>query len=334
MSNHYLNGHLKMFNPLKKYWKGLAWFCFPFFYFFNYKLEDFEIFFKVFDKVIMFSIVMISIIMLSNIRNLKSYSISIIFYFVSCVFTLYIFIKLISFIIVIYIGIENLHKSITYDFILSLFLIIFTLAIALHNNKIIDLSIKDNVYTYINSDQYRTSVHEAGHLICYGLFKKIPSINVKVIDTKNCFFIREYLGYVEVSDDIVSVKTKSFLEWEMKMLLAGKELENYILGDSGSGSKGDFNKWNKIAHEYLELGFGEIYYDKPKDDNERKLNHITLSNLKRKQERELYIFFQYNDKEIKNIVDILYKEKKLNNNQVRKILDNKIKETDDIKKIE
>lgn len=324
-----------MFNLLKKYWKGLAWLCFPFFYFFNYKLEDFEIFFKVFDKVAMFCIVMISIIMLSNIRNLKSYAISIIFYFVSCVFTLYICIKLISFIIVSYIGIENLNKSMTYDFILSLFLIIFTLAIALHNNKIIDLSIKDNVYTYINSDQYRTSVHEAGHLICYGLFKKIPSINVKIIDTKNCFFIREYLGYVEVSDDIViEAKTKSFLEWEMRMLLAGKELENYILGDSGSGSKGDFNKWHKIAHEYLSLGFGEIYYDKPKNDNERKLNHMTLSKLKRKQEKNLAVFFEYNNKEIKNIIDILYKEKKLSNAQIKNLLDKKIKETSDIKIVE
>lgn len=323
-----------MFNSLKKYWKVLAWTCFPFFYFFNDNLEDFESFFKIFNKVTMFFIVMISIILLSNIRNLKSYAISIIFYCISYMLALYISIKLTIVILVSYVGVENLNTNITYDFMLSLCFIIFTLVIALHNSKIIDLSIKDNVYTYINSDQYRTSVHEVGHLICYGLLRKIPSINVKIIDTKNCFFIREYLGYVEVSDDIVSSKTKSLLEWEMVMLLAGKELENYIMGDSGSGSKGDFNKWNRIAHEYLSLGFGEIYYDKPKNNNERKLNHITLSNLKREQERKLSIFFQHNDKEIRNIVDILYKEKKLNDVQVRKILDSKIKETNDIKKIE
>lgn len=325
-----------MLNIFKKYWKVLAWICFPFFYLFNEydSLIPIENFFNIFNKVVVFSIVMLSFIILSNIRYLKSYAVSTIFSFISYILTLYIIMKIIIFINENYISFKITQEYFFYNLLLSIFLILLVLAITLHNNKFIDLTIKDNVHFYINSDQYRTTVHEVGHLICYGLLKKLPPIKVKIIDTKNCFLVREYLGYVEVSDDCEIQKTKSLLEWEMIMLLSGKELERYIMGDSGSGSKGDFKKWQKVAHEYLNLGFGEIYYDKPNNDDERKLNHMTLSKLKRKQEKNLAVFFEYNNKEIKNIIDILYKEKKLSNAQIKNLLDKKIKETSDIKIVE
>lgn len=317
-----------MSKSLKKYWKVTALISFPFFYFFNNDLEYFNFFLKIFNKVILFSIVMVSIIMIANIRNLKSYAISVILYFVSCIFVLYIFIKLILFVLMACVDINVLitYRHVSYDLILSICLVIFTLMIALHQSKFIDLNIKDNVYEYINSDQYRTAVHETGHLVFYGLLKDMPLINVKIIDTKNCFFIKEYLGYVEISDEYLNPKTKSSLEWEMLMLLAGKELESYILKDSGSGSKGDFKKWKKVAHEYLNLGFGEIYYDSPNDDNERALNHITLSNLKKEQERKLYSFFEYNHKEILHIIKVLNEEKSLNSEKIKNLLNGRIKE--------
>lgn len=323
-----------MIKLFKNNWKVLVWIAFPFFYFLNNKLGYIENFFNMFNKVIIFSTVIFSFVMLSNIRQLKSYSISIIFSFLSHILTLYIIIKIIIIINENYIYLQIEPEYIIYNVILSIFLILFTLLIALHNHNFIDLNIRDNVYTYINSDQYRTTVHEVGHLVCYGLLKNSPSIKVKIIDTKNSFFVKEYLGYVERSEDFEPQRNKALLEWEMMMLLSGKELEKFIIGDSGPGSKGDFKKWKNIASEYLSLGFGEIYYDNPINSYEKELNHITLSNLKREQEKNILVFFEYNHQKIKNIIDVLYESKELNDIQIKEIFDEGIKETLKIKKIE
>ena len=321
-----------MIKKLNIYWKSIFCFIFPFFVF-NYDNSPFGDLFHILDRIILLSIVIFSVVFLSHMRTFKSYSLSTIFSFISYISVGYIILKTILLISYKYIQLENNAINIISNIIFSLLFVAIFITITLYKTNFLDISIKDNTYDYIHSDQYRTTVHEAGHLICYKLLINRPNIKVNIIDTRTSFFIKDYLGYVEREDDDSTLKNKDLLEWEMKMLLAGKELELFILGDSGYGAKGDFKRWNKVAHEYLSLGFGSVFYNKPKDDNERKINHIALSALKESQEKSLQVFFELNNEYIKKIIEKLYIEKQLDNDTINEIFEVNINETDDMKLI-
>lgn len=152
---------------------------------------------------------MFSIIFLSHIRTFKSYSLSIIFYFISYLSKGYIIFKSLLLICLKYSILKYNDAEIFFNVLIACTFVIFILVLSLYKSNFIDLSIKDNAYDYINSDQYRTTVHEVGHLICYRLLSNRPKIKVKIVDTKSVFFIKNYLGYVEKEEDIIPLRTKS-----------------------------------------------------------------------------------------------------------------------------
>lgn len=308
----------------------ISFFLLPFFIY-NFNNGPFEGSFSTIHKIMIVSIVMFSIIFLSHIRTFKSYSLSIILYFISYLSKGYIIFKSLLLICLKYSILKYNDVEIFFNVLIACTFVIFILVLSLYKSNFIDLSIKDNAYDYINSDQYRTTVHEVGHLICYRLLSNRPKIKVKIVDTKSVFFIKNYLGYVEKEEDIIPLRTKSILEWEMKMLLAGKELELFILGDAGSGARSDFKKWNDVAKEYLSLGFGDVFYDNPKNDNERKINHITLSELKKKHENSLKEFFDANKNFIEKIIEVVYIKKELNVLEVNELFNDNINQTASMK---
>lgn len=308
----------------------ISFFLLPFFIY-NFNNGPFEGLFSIIHKIMIVSIVMFSIIFLSHIRTFKSYSLSIIFSFISYLSKGYIIFKILLLICLKYFILNYDDVEILFNVLTACMFIVFILVLSLYKSKFMDFNINDNTYDYINSDQYRTTVHEVGHLICYRILSNRPKIKVKILDTQSGFFIKNYLGYVEREEDVIPLRTKSMMEWEMKMLLAGKELEIFILGDAGSGAKGDFKKWNNIAKEYLCLGFGNIFYDTPKNDNERRINHITLSELKKEHENSLREFFDANKNYIEKIIEVVYAKKELNVFEVNELFNNTINQTASMK---
>lgn len=285
------------------------------------------IFLSISKKIFYLFIIISLIIMLSNISKIKSKIIGIFFDLISILLFSYE---------ILYFCFNYFTKNNNYltlsAITLSIIFIIFSCLYVLQKQEIIDMSIKNNIYYYDNPHEYRTVVHEVGHLLCYGLIKNIPDLKVKIVDTKKTFFVKSYFGYVE-HEDFKDDDTKLFMEWEMRMLLAGKEMEKFIFNDIGMGSSSDYQRWNFIANKYLELGFGNPFYINPKNKNQLEINYFALDNLKKQMENEICIFFFNNTDIIDDLIVLLNKNKILINKDIYNYL-NKVIPTSSMIKID
>ena len=305
-----------MIQYLKENGKVIPWLMLlPAWYLKDQGAPMFGVFLDIYEKISILFLAMFLMILLNNINTLKSKAIKIFSdtaTITAGVYELLIFGEAIF---------NHLNKvdSDSYMILLSVatcvMLITFIMYIALHINEMTDISISSNNLYFSSKEEKRTVVHEAGHLIFYGLLESYPQIKVEIVDNSRAFFIKDYLGYVEHSV-FSDVRTKENLEWEMKMTLGGKQLEEHVLGVISVGASEDMEFWNKLATEYLEEGFGDVYYHNPTDEAQIKSNNLTLSRLKRNQEEQIADFFIANDSAIKELISLIESQRVLENKDV------------------
>jgi len=279
----------------------------------------FSMFLSVYEKMSVLFLAMLLMLLLSNINTLKSKAINIFSDTATITAGLY---EVFVFSEALF---NNVYRNNANAYLLMIsimsciLLITIIMYIALHINEMTDLSISNNSLSFSSEDEKRTIIHEAGHLIFYGLLNNFPEIKVEIVDNRRAFFIKDYLGYVEHSE-FVDSRTKDNLEWEMKMILGGKQMEEYILGVTSVGASEDMQSWNKLAIEYLEEGFGDFYYHNAISEEEIKSNNLTLSRLKRYQEEQVIDFFIANDSAVKEIISLIEKQRVLHNKDIEKHL--------------
>lgn len=305
-----------MIQYLKENGKLIPWLMLlPAWYLKDHGAPTFGVFLDVYEKMSFLFLAMFLMILLNNIKTLRSKSVKIFSDTTTIMAGVY---ELLIFGEAVINHLSTLDIN-AYIILLSVatcvLLITFIMYIALHINDMTDISICSNNLYFSHKEEKRTIVHEAGHLVFYGLLEKFPEIKVEIVDNSRAFFIKDYLGYVEHSL-FSDVRTKENLEWEMKMVLGGKQLEEYVLGGVSVGASEDMELWNTLAIEYLEEGFGDVYYHNPKDDEQIKSNNITLSRLKRNQEEQVIDFFIANDSAVKELIALVEKQRVLHNKDV------------------
>lgn len=142
-------------------------------------------------------------------------------------------------------------------------------------------------------DIYRTSVHEAGHLLMFSNSKNLPtklSVSVAIEAAPH----EQYRGNVFYTEQSMKASTQSQLHWAMLMNLSGFAAESIVLGEPECGSMDDNRKWMATALHYLSAGFGETFFPEPEGDYQIAHNRAILNELKRSCLAELNTFLEAN----------------------------------------
>ena len=169
------------------------------------------------------------------------------------------------------------------------------------------------------ADIYRTSIHEAGHLLLYSALPELPadllvSVKADLISTD------QYRGQVTHQEISPEVWTESSLSWAMLMHLAGAEAEFVVLGEKGDGSREDNRKWQTAVTTFLDSGFGEVFYISPVADDRLAHNRVVLNDMKAKHVGELREFLGANKTLLVELAEEIADKKILDRSQTEHYL--------------
>ena len=156
-------------------------------------------------------------------------------------------------------------------------------------------------------DFRHASVHESGHALVLAAFAKYP-LQIEII-LHNRLDDNGNLGFLKYKVDEGILFEKTYAEWDMLSLLAGKQGETALIGETAHGSYKDLDKWLRRAKKYLSEHYRGIYYNDPASDYEDKRNEIMLEELKAEQIGMLNLMFEMNIDVLKEISEKLFLKK-------------------------
>lgn len=170
--------------------------------------------------------------------------------------------------------------------------------------------VKAKPRTKLSSNDIRsTSAHEAGHTLPHAALAALPAHFVAVVELDH---ETGSLGYVTGVDDGDHLEVRrTFVEWQMLMLLGGRVAQRVLLGSETLGGTSDYSKWLTLANVYLSNGIKGLFYDEPKGADQVMLNKVALDNLQREQEALLAEFFENNLDVLSDLTDALVEHRRL-----------------------
>lgn len=152
-------------------------------------------------------------------------------------------------------------------------------------------------------DNRYTAAHEAGHALVYAALGGLPA-DVKLALNEH-LDARGTLGFVTGISSKHHLDEKSFAEWYMLVLLAGKLGESVMHGESTLGSGNDHLRWLGVARSYLANHYRGMYYDEPQNKFEQEQNEDKLEALQAEQLAMLRTLFDSNAEVFKQLADTL-----------------------------
>lgn len=102
------------------------------------------------------------------------------------------------------------------------------------------------------------------------------------------------LGYVSGIYSAHRLNDKTYTEWFMLVLLAGRVGENIAFDQNSSGSSSDHQRWLEIAKCYLTNHLDGIFYIDPKTEFKFNRNEEKFEQLRKKQLEMLTALFSKN----------------------------------------
>jgi len=161
---------------------------------------------------------------------------------------------------------------------------------------------------------YRVAVHEAGHALISELLKPGSVDQVTVTSRGNA------LGYVRHNQaDDQKLYTRSALDKEIMILLAGAGSESLFLGEKSTGAGNDFQRALELTEKIVSHGLsrlGVVAADMvPKDEYYRICQEI----LQELEARTCQLLAAHKEV-LQSIVEVLQVREKINGNELRRLL--------------
>jgi len=153
------------------------------------------------------------------------------------------------------------------------------------------------------------AAHEAGHALVYAALAYLPN-DVKININKE-YEYDGVIGYVTGVKCRNTLLSEGFAEWSMMTLLAGRQSENFLMGEMSIGSKTDLTKWTRLAQMYLAGHVQGVYYVEPHNEYELKSNNEKINELQLKQIKLLQELFVANKVILKEMTSELIEKKSM-----------------------
>jgi hypothetical protein len=126
--------------------------------------------------------------------------------------------------------------------------------------------------------QHIVCVHEAGHLMMFGLLERLPEDAFAMVDTNPKF---EFAGFVTPLQDLESIDmSPALLRWHGMVALAGAAAEQLVIGHYTEGATADLDMAEKTLRRLAALDHAQPFFRVPRSAGEDALNAATLAALK------------------------------------------------------
>lgn len=126
--------------------------------------------------------------------------------------------------------------------------------------------------------QSAVCVHEAGHLMLFGLLTRIPEDAFAMVDRKPIF---EFAGFVTPMRDINPIDmSPGLLRWEGMVALAGAAAEQLVVGHYTEGATADLDAAEKALRRLAALDYAQPYFRVPANVGEEAHNAAALAALR------------------------------------------------------
>lgn len=162
------------------------------------------------------------------------------------------------------------------------------------------------------------AAHEAGHALVYAALGGLPA-DVRLVVNEQADE-QGALGFVTGISSPHRLEEKSFTEWYMLVLLAGKLAEATMQGSSTLGSTTDHMRWLGVARNYLANHYRGMFYLEPQNKFEQEQNEAKLEALQAEQLTLLRNLFDLNAAVFKQLADTLLEKRKLGRDDLIPIL--------------
>lgn len=126
--------------------------------------------------------------------------------------------------------------------------------------------------------QHAVCTHEAGHLMMFGLLKRLPEDAFAMVDANPRF---EFAGFVTPLQDIDLVDmSPALLRWHGMVALAGAAAEQLVVGHYSEGASADLDVSEKILRRLAALDYAQPFFRRAKSAGENALNAATVAALR------------------------------------------------------
>lgn len=126
--------------------------------------------------------------------------------------------------------------------------------------------------------QFAVCVHEAGHLMLFGLLARLPEDAFAMVDRKPMF---EFAGFVTPMRDIDPVDMSSaLLRWQGMVALAGAAAEQLVVGHYTEGATADLDMAEKTLRRLATLDYAQPYFRVPASAGEEAHNATALARIR------------------------------------------------------
>lgn len=167
-------------------------------------------------------------------------------------------------------------------------------------------------------DRQYIAAHEAGHvLVLAGLERLPPGVHAQILPVKSD---SGKLGYVKSIQPTNLLTERTYCEWYMLLLLAGKAGEQKAYNSSTLGSADDHRRWLDTADRFLSTHINGIYYQRPKNSLEQAHNARMLNSLQKSQWELLSRFFDQNSSVFHSVTNALLERGRLDDNEITSYL--------------
>lgn len=157
-------------------------------------------------------------------------------------------------------------------------------------------------------DTRYTAAHEAGHALVYAALGRLPvDVKVAINDRPDAHGV---LGFVTGIHDRHRLPEKTFAEWRMLELLAGKMGES-TLGETTLCGSNDHLQWLDIACLYLSNHCRGMFYAEPQNRFEWEQREAKLEALHQEHLRTLKSLFDLNTEVFRQLADALFEKRRL-----------------------
>lgn len=160
-------------------------------------------------------------------------------------------------------------------------------------------------------------VHEAGHVLIFAALDKLP-VNLSV-SIKQQHDMESWLGRVTYGEILDRLDFQETLYWHMLLCLAGQEAERHTFSSLSAGSSSDYEKWHRLAKEYLSNHYRGIYYINTEDPWEAEHNTTAVRNLLSEQRKLLTTFFACNTAMLAKIAHQLGQQQRLTAKELQQL---------------
>lgn len=165
-------------------------------------------------------------------------------------------------------------------------------------------------------DNRYIAAHEAGHALVYAALGNDLPADTRLVINNYSVDKQAPLGFITGVSRKHCLNEKTFAEWEMLILLAGKSGEVVMYGSSVLGSDSDYMKWLNVARGYLANYYRGIYYVVPQNKFEQEQNEVKLEALRYEQLAMLNTLFDMNINVFRHLANTLLEARTMDRNNL------------------